>query len=160
MASIETTRSVTATRYWLGVVSREHVRRGVELGIAQANHGKRSAVERLGPGDGFIYYSPREGMRAGAPIRAFTALGTIEDRPVWQADPQQIPGGGCFQPWRRSVRYRTEAREVPIDSLRAELELTSMPNWGMVLRRGLIELSAHDYALIAHAMLDGAEGGK
>ncbi|MFQ6396425.1 EVE domain-containing protein [Nocardia sp. KC 131] len=157
MTSSETSRA-TATRYWLGVVSREHVLRGVELGIAQANHGKRSAVERLGPGDGFVYYSPREGMRAGAPIRSFTAIGTIDDRSAWQAEPQEFPGGGCFQPWRRSVSYRAEAREVPIESLRDRLDLTSAPNWGMVLRRGLIELSAHDYALIAHAMLD--EAGK
>ncbi|MEU4342903.1 EVE domain-containing protein [Nocardia sp. NPDC023852] len=138
-------------RYWLGVVSREHVLRGVRLGIAQANHGKRSAVERMRPGDGLVYYSPREGMRAGAPVRSFTAIGTIDDRPVWQADPQD---DGCFQPWRRSVSYRAGAREIPIEALRADLDLTSVPNWGVVLRRGLVELSAHDYALIARAMRD------
>jgi hypothetical protein len=141
------------TKYWLGVVSKEHVLRGVDLGIAQANHGKRSAVERLSPGDGFIYYSPREGMRTGAAVRSFTAIGTVDDRPVWRAEPQEIPGGSCFQPWRRAVSYRTEAKDVPIDSLRDELDLTSVPNWGMVLRRGLVELTAHDYELIAHAMV-------
>jgi hypothetical protein len=138
-------------RYWLAVVSREHVRRGVELGIAQAGHGKRTAVERMRPGDGLVYYSPREGMRAGAPVRSFTAIGTIDDRPAWQAAPQD---GGCFRPWRRSISYRAGVRETPIDALRDELEFTSVPNWGMVLRRGLIELSAHDYALIARTMTD------
>ncbi|MEW1741048.1 EVE domain-containing protein [Nocardia beijingensis] len=141
----------SSAKYWLAVVSREHVRRGVRLGIAQANHGKRAAVERMRPGDGLVYYSPREGMRAGAPVRSFTAIGTIDDRPAWQADPQD---GGCFRPWRRSVSYRAEARETPIDTLRAELDLTSVPNWGMILRRGLIELSPHDYALIAREMTD------
>lgn len=140
------------TKYWLGVVSKEHVLRGVELGIAQANHGKRTAVERMQPGDTLIYYSPREGMRSGAPVRAFTAIGTIGDRPAWQADPVELPDGGCFQPWRRSVSYRTDARETAIDELRDELDLTSSPNWGMVLRRGLIELTAHDHAVIAKAM--------
>jgi hypothetical protein len=139
------------TTYWLAVVSREHVRRGVEIGIAQANHGKRTAVERMRPGDGLIYYSPREGMRTGAPVRSFTAIGTIDDRPAWQADPQD---GGCFAPWRRSVSYRAGARETPIEQVRADLEFTSVPNWGMVLRRGLIELSPHDYALIARAMTE------
>ncbi|WP_454195668.1 EVE domain-containing protein [Nocardia sp. Marseille-Q1738] len=138
-----------SARYWLAVVSREHVLRGVALGIAQANHGKRAAVERMRPGDGLVYYSPREGMRAGAPVRSFTAIGTIDDRPAWQADPQD---GGCFRPWRRSVSYRQGARETPIDALRDDLDLTSVPNWGMVLRRGLVELSAHDYALIARTM--------
>ncbi|MBF6297153.1 EVE domain-containing protein [Nocardia amamiensis] len=136
-------------RYWLAVVSREHVLRGVALGIAQANHGKRAAVERMRPGDGLVYYSPRERMRAGAAVRSFTAIGTIDDRPAWQADPQD---GGCFRPWRRSVSYRQRVRETPIDALRDHLDLTSVPNWGMVLRRGLVELSAHDYALIARTM--------
>ncbi|MGY2148058.1 EVE domain-containing protein [Nocardia gipuzkoensis] len=141
----------SSARYWLAVVSREHVRRGVELGIAQAGHGKRTAVERMRPGDGLVYYSPREGMRAGAPVRSFTAIGTIDDRPAWQAAAQD---GGCFRPWRRSISYRAGVRETSIDALRDELEFTSVPNWGMVLRRGLIELSAHDYALIARTMTD------
>ncbi|RDI68827.1 EVE domain-containing protein [Nocardia pseudobrasiliensis] len=138
-----------SARHWLNVVSRDHVRRGVELGIVQANHGKRTAVERMGPGDGLVYYSPRTGIREGAWVKAFTALGTIDDRPAWQAEDQ----GGCFRPWRREVTYRLDAREVSIDALRGDLELTSVPNWGIVLRRGLIELSAHDFALISHAMV-------
>ncbi|WP_330249908.1 EVE domain-containing protein [Nocardia sp. NBC_00565] len=145
-----TSPATSGGRYWLGVVSREHVRRGVELGIAQVNHGKRTPLERMSPGDGFLCYSPREGMRTGAPIRSFTAIGTIDDGPVWQADPDD---GGCFQPWRRAVDYRTDAQEIPIDELRAELDLTSTPNWGMALRRGLIELTAHDFALIARTMI-------
>ncbi|MGX1776291.1 EVE domain-containing protein [Nocardia brasiliensis] len=140
------------TRYWLNVVSKEHVLRGVELGITQANHGKRAAVERMRPGDGLIYYSPRTGIRSGAPVRAFTAIGTVDERPVWQAEPAELPGGGCFQPWRRSISYRADAKETAIDDLRGQLDLTGTPNWGMVLRRGLIELTAHDHAVIARAM--------
>ncbi len=139
------------TGYWLAVVSRDHVRRGVDLGIAQANHGKRTAIERLRPGDGLVHYSPRTGMRAGDPVKAFTAIATVDDRPVWQAEDQ----GGCFRPWRRAVAYRHDAREIPIDTLRGELELTGRPNWGVVLRRGLVELSAHDFEVISRAMLGG-----
>ncbi|WP_405135067.1 EVE domain-containing protein [Nocardia sp. NBC_01388] len=137
------------SKYWLAVVSRDHVRRGVELGIAQANHGKRAPVERMRPGDGFVYYSPRTGMREGEVLKAFTALGIIADQPVWQAEDQ----GGCFRPWRRAVDYDRSAEQVPIDSLRSELDLTSTPNWGIVLRRGLIELTAHDFAAISRAMV-------
>lgn len=137
------------TRYWLNVVSRDHVQRGVELGIAQANHGKRASVERMQAGDGLIYYSPRTGMREGEPVRAFTALGTIDDRPVWQAEDQ----GGCFLPWRRAVTYDRDARQIPIDQLRGELDLTSVPNWGIVLRRGLVELTEHDFTAISRAMV-------
>ncbi|MFJ4652143.1 EVE domain-containing protein [Nocardia sp. NPDC088792] len=137
------------TRYWLAVVSRDHVQRGVEQGIAQANHGKRAPVERMSPGDGFVYYSPRTGMREGEPVRAFTALGTIDDVPVWQAEDQ----GGCFRPWRRRVSYDKTARQTPIAELQTELDLTSTPNWGIVLRRGLVELTAHDFDLISRAMV-------
>ncbi|WP_040811713.1 EVE domain-containing protein [Nocardia concava] len=137
------------TRYWLGVVSRDHVRRGVELGFAQANHGKRAAVERMSPGDGLVYYSPRTGMREGEPIKSFTALGTIAEGPAWQVE----EAGGCFRPWRRAVDYDPDARQVPIDDLRTELDLTSVPNWGIVLRRGLVELTAHDFDLISRAMV-------
>ncbi|MFE5284309.1 EVE domain-containing protein [Nocardia sp. NPDC056611] len=144
-----------STRYWLGVVSRDHVRRGVELGFAQANHGKRAAVERMHAGDGLVYYSPRTGMREGEPIKAFTALGTIAEGPAWQveAGPDSAAGGGCFRPWRRAVDYDRTARQTPIDTLRGELDLTSVPNWGIVLRRGLIELTAHDFAVISRAMV-------
>ncbi|MFI1915960.1 EVE domain-containing protein [Nocardia sp. NPDC020380] len=137
------------TRYWLAVVSRDHVQRGVQQGIAQANHGKRAPVERMSPGDGLVYYSPRTGMSEGEPVRAFTALGNIDDVPVWQAEDQ----GGCFRPWRRQVSYDKTARQTPIAELQSELDLTSKPNWGIVLRRGLVELTAHDFDLIARAMV-------
>ncbi|MFF0456801.1 EVE domain-containing protein [Nocardia africana] len=142
-------------KYWLAVVSRDHVRRGVALGIAHANHGKRAAVERMRPGDGLVYYSPRTGMREGDPVKSFTAIGTIDDRPVWQADDQ----GGCFRPWRRAVNYRPDARDITIDTVRGDLDLTSVPNWGIVLRRGVVELSAHDFEVISRAML-GADAGE
>ncbi|MCX4092327.1 EVE domain-containing protein [Nocardia sp. alder85J] len=137
------------TRYWLAVVSRDHVHRAVKLGIAQANHGKRAAVERMAPGDGLVYYSPRTGIRDGEQIRSFTALGAVDDASPWQAEDQ----GGGFCPWRRSVTYQEAAQDVPIDRLRGELELTATPNWGIVLRRGLVELTAHDYAAISRAMV-------
>jgi EVE domain len=132
------------TRYWLGVVSREHVRRGVQLGIAQVNHGRRAPLQRMQPGDGLVYYSPRERIRDGAEVKAFTAIGTIDDSEPWQADE------GDFQPWRRAVTYDTTAREAPVRGL--PLELTSAPDWGVRLRGGLLELSRHDFDLIADAM--------
>lgn len=128
----------------MGVVSREHVRRGVELGIAQANHGKKAPLERMQPGDGIVYYSPREQMSAGAIVKSFTAIGTITTDAPWQADE------GDFRPWRRKVDYRAGAREARIAEL--DLELTRRPNWGIVLRRGMFELSEHDFAAISAAM--------
>jgi hypothetical protein len=138
-------------RFWLGVVSRDHVLRGVEMGIVQIGHGKRVGLERMGPGDGFVYYSPRAAYPEGAPVKAFTALGRIADEEVWQADE------GDFKPWRRRVDYDADAAEVPIADLRDDLDLTAKPNWGYALRRGLLELSAADFATIRAAM--SGEGG-
>jgi EVE domain len=135
-----------STRHWLGVVSRDHVRRAVDLGIAQINHGQRAALQRMGAGDSLVYYSPRATFPKGEPLKAFTALGRIADDEVWQADE------GDFKPWRRRIDYEVEAAEVPIATLADELELTAKPNWGYQLRRGLVELSGHDFALISAAM--------
>lgn len=133
-------------RFWLGVVSRDHVRRGVERGIAQLGHGKRAPLQRLTAGDWLVYYSPRTGIRSGEVVKAFTAIGEVADDGVWQADE------GEFKPWRRRVDYEPEADEVPVARLTDELELTSSANWGYSLRRGLLELSERDFRLIQREM--------
>ncbi len=68
---------MTETRFWIGVVSHDHVQRGVELGIAQFNHGKRAPAAHMHQGGWLIYYSPRTSYPSGAPLQAFTAVGQI-----------------------------------------------------------------------------------
>ena len=70
-------------RYWIGVVSRAHVRRGVEDGFAQLGHGKDAPLRRLSRGDWLIYYSPRTAHPDGEPLQAFTAIGRVEDDDVF-----------------------------------------------------------------------------
>ena len=111
---------------WLGVVSADHVRRGVGLGIAQIGHGKKGGLVRMRPGDVLVYYSPRESL-GGDALQAFTAFGTVSDDEVWQADE------GEFPPWRRRVAYEASARVVPLETVRGELELAAGPNWGYQL---------------------------
>ena len=60
---------------WLGVVSADHVARGVGDGIAQIGHGKKGGLARMRPGDLLVYYSPRD-MLGGSALRAFTAGST------------------------------------------------------------------------------------
>ncbi|MGL6235820.1 MAG: EVE domain-containing protein [Segniliparus sp.] len=139
-------------KYWLGVVSHEHVRRGVELGIAQANHGKRHLLARMRPGDWLVYYSARERIRDGAQVHAFTAIGRICDDELWEAA-EPINNGGCFRPWRRRAEYIRMASTAPLAGLRDRLDLTADQHWGMRLRRGLIELGEHDFQLIHDAMV-------
>ncbi len=132
---------------WLGVVSRNHVERGVGLGIAQVMHGKRSGLERMRPGDWLVYYSPRTAYPDGEPLKAFTAVGQIVDDDIWQADE------GDFHPYRRKVDYLALKREVPVADVSSRLELTSTPNWGYQLRRGLIPLSETDVTVIRDAAM-------
>lgn len=133
------------SRGWLGVVSAAHVRRGVELGIAQINHGQRAPLTRMQPGDTLVYYSPTRQRGDRTPYRFFTAIGTVADDDIWQADE------GDFAPYRRRIDYLA-ATPVPLADLRPRLHLTGEPNWGYQLRTGLVLLDAHDVQIIREAM--------
>ena len=137
---------------WLGVVSAEHVRRGVELGIAQIGHGERGGLARMEAGDTLVYYSPVERLGDKAPLRFFTALGTIADDEIWQADE------GDFHPYRRRVAYQ-DVRPVPLQEVKDRLLLTASANWGYQLRRGLLPLEEQDLAVLRHAFLGDELGG-
>jgi hypothetical protein len=131
---------------WLGVVSRNHVQRGVGLGIVQTNHGAKAGLARMSPGEWFVYYSPKTAYPDGDPLKAFTAIGRIADDELFQVSERG------FEPWRRRVNYE-RCREVAIADFEGALELTSGPNWGYQLRRGLLPLSDQDLELIKSAML-------
>ncbi|MCX7523158.1 EVE domain-containing protein [Microbacterium sp. STN6] len=144
-----------AIRYWLGVVQRDHALRGVALGIAQVNHGTRAPLERMRPSDGFVYYSPRVTFPDGEPLRAFTAVGRVAEGEVYQATqgPAMRGPAGDFRPWRRRVDYDADTVEAPIRPLLNALDLTrGNTNWGYQLRRGLLEISRHDFDLVRAQM--------
>jgi hypothetical protein len=46
-------------RYWIGIASLDHVRKGIEGGFCQLCHRKTGPMRRLAPGDWIVYYSPR-----------------------------------------------------------------------------------------------------
>lgn len=133
---------------WLGVVSAEHVRHGVGLGIAQIGHGKRGGLARMHAADTLAYYSPVERLGDSAPLRRFTAIGTIVDDEIWQADE------GDFMPYRRRVAYE-QGRPVPLEAVKDRLRLTSSPNWGYQLRRGLVPLEDADIEILRAAFRAG-----
>ncbi len=145
-----------AIRYWLGIVQRDHVLRGVELGIAQFNHGSKQTVSRLREADGLVYYSPKVSSPDGAPLREFTAIGRVADDSVFQdADGAVMTNsfGEPYRPWRRRVDYDQFATATSIRPLIPVLDFTSAsPNWGFQLRRGLIELSKNDFEIIKAQM--------
>src|SRR5262247_2551592 len=95
--------------YWIGVVSRDHVERGVAGGFTQLNHGRAGPLERMQPGDGFVYYSPRAEHPFGTPVQAFTAIGRVAAGEIFQ-------GEGEDRPFRRRVEYMP-ASDAPIRPL-------------------------------------------
>lgn len=135
------------THFWLGVVSREHVLRGVEQGIAQLNHGKRAPLARMHKGDWLIYYSPRTSHPSGSELQAFTAIGQITSEA-----PYQVSLSDDFQPFRHDVRYLS-CREVPIQKVLEHLSfLPDKQRWGSQFRFGHLSIPRADFQHIAHAM--------
>jgi hypothetical protein len=135
------------TRFWLGVVSQEHVQRGVAGGFAQLCHGKAAPLRRMRPGDWLVYYSPTTRMGGGDPVRSFTALGRVAE-----GDPFPFRMSEDFCPFRRAVDF-VPARPAPIAPLLPELSfIPDKRRWGFPFRRGHLELPAEDFRRIAVAM--------
>jgi hypothetical protein len=140
----------TMTRYWIGVASYGHVRRGVNGGFAQLNHGKSAPLQRMAAGDWLIYYSPREQREGGEPVQAFTAIGQLSGEEI-----TEVAMTENFTAARRAVHW-LPARPAPIKPLLESLSFIRNPErWGMTFRYGHLEINETDFQRIAAAM--GAE---
>lgn len=135
------------TRFWIGVASRDHVKVGEAGGFCQLGHGKEASVRRLSPGDGITYYAPRTGMKTGDPVKGFVAVGQIQPGGVYRAEQSAY-----FHPYRRDVAY-FGGQDAPIGPLLDHLSFgAGGANWGLLMRRGLFEITAQDFGVIATSM--------
>lgn len=89
------------TKYWCGVVSREHIKFGEQGGFCQVCHGKRSPLARMAVGDGIVFYSPVFKFQGKEKCQSFTAIGTVVGEETYQF--QMTP---TFVPYRRDVAYQ------------------------------------------------------
>ncbi len=109
--------------------------------------GKKAPLRRLTPGDGLIYYAPREKIRERARLQCFCALGVVRPGQIYQV--QQRPG---FWPFRRDVAY-LPPHDAPITPLLPQLEFAAgAVHWGLLMRRGLFEITEADFRRVAYAM--------
>jgi len=132
---------------WIGVVSREHVQRGVAGGFIQLNHGKRAPLQKLKAGDRVAMYSPREAYPDGAPLQAFTAIGEIASGEVYQVE--MAPD---FKPYRVDVRFLS-CEEASIRPLIEGLGfIRDKTHWGAAFRFGYVRVPSEDFDRIAAAM--------
>ena len=117
-------------RYWVGVVSKNHVLRGVEGNFCQVCHGKGGPLNRMKKGDYLLYYSPKYDM--------------IIDDKAYQVE--QFEG---FFPFRRNVEYYLPVKDCSIEIARQHPE---WKNYTSRLRYGHFEVSKDFFLYIFHHM--------
>ncbi len=94
-----------------------------------ANHGKRSPLARMSPGDGVLIYSPTTTYPHGEPLRAVTIVGEVTGG---EPEPSHlIVDGYCLA---ASLR---EIEPLPLDEIREHLPVSR-------IRFGFFELDAAD----------------
>jgi hypothetical protein len=135
-------------KYWITVVSKDHLQRGIEDGFMQANHGKSAPLKRMKKDDWVIFYSPKLTMSGDEKLQAFTALGQAIDETVYQHKMSDD-----FIPFRRNIKYY-ECKETPIVPLINDLEFIANKNsWGYPFRFGFFEINEHDFKLLKEKLL-------
>jgi len=138
-------------KFWCGVVSRDHGKRGEAGGYCQIGSGRRAPLARMAFGDGIVIYSPVTACGGHEKCQSFTAIGTVVG-----AEPYPFEVTPAFAPYRRAVCYRA-CRDAAIRPLIDQLVITAgFANWGFKFRLGHFEVGAADFALIAYAMDAGA----
>lgn len=140
------------TRFWCGVVPKDHGKRGEEGGYCQIGSGRKAPIARMAAGDGIVLYSPVTQEQGTEKCQSFTAIGTVADDV-----PYAVEVAADFTPHRRAVRYRT-CQDAPIRPLLDQLVFTAgFANWGFKFRLGHFEIEEADFRLIAQTMHAGAE---
>lgn len=135
------------TRYWLGVIVKDHIARGVAGGFIQLNHGKKRPLQRMAGGDWIVVYSPRLTLEGNEPCQAFTALGRIRSGEIYR---HAMSDG--FVPYRVDVDY-LPGHDAPIRPLIGRLSfIENKQHWGLYFRAGHREIPRADFLHVAAAM--------
>ena len=136
-----------STRYWLGVIHKDHIQRGIAGSFIQLNHGKKRPLQRMSPGDWLLIYSPRRNFDDNEAVQALTAVGRIRSGDIYQFDM-----GDGFVPYRLDVDY-LPCEEVAIRPFIDRLSfIPDKQHWGYPFRFGHLEIPETDFKLIAEAM--------
>ena len=136
-------------KYWMVVVSKDHIARGVVGGFMQANHGKEEPLKRMTVNDGVIFYSPKQTFGGDEPLQAFTAVGQVADEQIYQHKMADD-----FIPFRRNITYH-KSNETPIAPLINDLDfIKNKTSWGYHFRFGFFEIPESDFKLIRSKMVE------
>ncbi len=134
-------------KYWIVVVSKDHVEAGRALGVVQANHGKSTPMQQMQPGDMMVFYSSKLHYRGKGALKKFTAIARVKEGDVYRGDT-----GGSYAPYRRDVEFLACAETDILPLIQKISFIEDKQNWGYVFRFGFFEIPQTDFATISHAM--------
>jgi predicted RNA-binding protein len=135
-------------RYYITVVSKDHIQNGIKGGFMQANHGKAASLKKLHTGDWVIFYSPKQSYTGNEPLQAFTAIGQVKDEELYR---HKISDD--LTPYRRNIEFY-DCTEIPIAPLIDHLDfIENKKAWGFKFRFGFFGIQQHDFELIMEEML-------
>ncbi len=130
-------------KFWIAVVSKEHVLNGINMGIMQVCHGKKTPLKRIRKGDFVLFYSSKIKMGDKVPFQKFTAVAKATDDELYQ-----VKMSDNFEPFRRKVKF-IDCLETEIKPLINELDfIPNKKRWGFPFRYGLLEISKKDFDFI------------
>jgi predicted RNA-binding protein len=136
------------TKYWIAVVSKDHLALGIAGGFMQVNHGKEAPLKRLQQNDWVAFYSPKITMDGTEKLQAFTAMGQAADEKVYSFEMTET-----FIPFRRNIKFY-DCKEISILPLIPQLEfIQDKRRWGYPFRYGFFEIQEKDFMLIKSQML-------
>jgi hypothetical protein len=140
-------------KYWINVISKDHVLAGIAGGFTQAHGDKAAHLQLLQQGDLLFFYSPGTLFRHGEILQAFTAVARVTD-----AGAYEVKGTANVVGWRRKVAA-LPSEEAPAAALVPELAfITDKANWAATFRRSLFEISEADARRIAATMKADLDG--
>lgn len=139
---------MSAPKYYIVVVSKDHIARGIAGGFIQSNHGKATLLNKLRKDDWVIIYSPKVSYEGNVPLQAFTAIGQVKDDELYRHKMSD-----SFNPFRRNMVYY-QCNERPIVPLINDLDFVENKKaWGYRFRFGFFEIGEDDFELIRFEML-------
>ena len=141
-------------KYWVLVASKDHVKKGIADGFAQACHGKASPLRRMKKDDFILYYSGKQVLGKPELSQEFTAIGKVTNDEIYQVKVSQD-----FNPSRRNIEF-LKSVDVSILPLINELDfIQNKKSWGYPFRFGFFEIKQHDFDLISSLMLQKNHAG-
>jgi len=140
------------TKYWIITASKEHVKKGVEGGFAQACHGKATPLKKMKKGDYVIYYSSKQYFDKKDKCQEFTAIGQVMSNHIYQFE--MTPE---FCPSRIDIDF-LKSQDISIRPLIKDLDfIPNKQKWGYPFRWGTLQINKHDFQIISNLMLNGQE---